>query len=204
MGFVIQKFMEWKIQAQSLSNSFPDNVSSIYRRSHDLIIGGSIATINFTRSFPPFLPTLFSFLLFFSLLFPRFRWSRKRARKNFSRNGKNVVRQTQGTSKLPRGFVTKQRGGNFCGWLCGINEKSRRWSKDEDLNFFFLIERKYGRESKRRIFGSYNYREDRKVFWPKIDYFFRRRDLKYFKLLIFLRGENYSDFCVTMLKKILI
>lgn len=145
MGFVIQKFMEWKIQAQSLSNSFPDNVSSIYRRSHDLIIGGSIATINFTRSFPPFLPTLLSFLFFFSLVF---RWSRKRARKNFSRNGKNVVRQTQGTSKLPRGFVTKQRGGNFCGWLCGINEKSRRWSKDEDLNFFFFVWQKENMEEK--------------------------------------------------------
>lgn len=83
MGFVIQKFMEWKIQAQSLSNSFPDNVSSIYRRSHDLIIGGSIATINFTRSFPPFLSTLFSFLLFFSLLFPRFPLVQETSSKEF-------------------------------------------------------------------------------------------------------------------------
>lgn len=200
MGFVIQKFMEWKIQAQSLSNSFPDNVSSIYRRSHDLIIGGSIATINFTRSFPPFLPTLLSFLFFF----PSFSVDPGNELERISLEMEKTSFDRHKEQASYRGFVTKQRGGNFCGWLCGINEKSRRWSKDEDLNFFFLIERKYGRESKRRIFGSYNYREDRKVFWPKIDYFFRRRDLKYFKLLIFLRGENYSDFCVTMLKKILI
>lgn len=200
MGFVIQKFMEWKIQAQSLSNSFPDNVSSIYRRSHDLIIGGSIATINFTRSFPPFLPTLLSFLFFF----PSFSVDPGNELERISLEMEKTSFDRHKEQASYRGFVTKQRGGNFCGWLCGINEKSRRWSKDEDLNFFFLIERKYGRESKRRIFGSYNHREDRKVFWPKIDYFFRRRDLKYFKLLIFLRGENYSDFCVTMLKKILI
>lgn len=144
MGFVIQKFMEWKIQAQSLSNSFPDNVSSIYRRSHDLIIGGSIATINFTRSFPPFLPTLLSFLFFF----PSFSVGPGNELERISLEMEKTSFDRHKEQASYRGFVTKQRGGNFCGWLCGINEKSRRWSKDEDLNFFFFVWQKENMEEK--------------------------------------------------------
>lgn len=116
--------------------SFSNNVSSIYRRSHDLIIGGSIATINSTRSFPPFHPVPLSFL--FSP--PRFRYAPETSLKEFLSKWKKrrSTDEEQGSYRVCNG-CSKQRRGDFCGWLCGINEKSRWWSKDKDLNFLFFF-----------------------------------------------------------------
>lgn len=119
--------------------SFSNNVSSIYRRSHDLIIGGSIATINSTRSFPP-LYTPFPSHFFFPLLV--FVTPRKRAWKNFSRNGKNVVRRTR--NKEVTGFVTVARnsgGGTSAADCAGLmkNHGDDQRIRISIFCFFFVL-----------------------------------------------------------------